>query len=123
MKWNNTNTKHKGDYTENLAKNFLIENKLKIIAQNFNCRYGEIDIIAKNADAFIFIEVKYRKQNQFGGAISAVAISKQEKIRSTAQFFLQQHQLNEYNTPCRFDIVAIDGNISKPQITWLPNAF
>ena len=123
MQWNKANTKLKGDYTEDIAKQYLINNKLKILTQNFHCRYGEIDLIAKSENTIVFIEVKYRSKNQFGGAIAAVSAMKQQKIRATAQFFLQQQRLNEYNTDCRFDVIAIDGCISTPEITWLPNAF
>lgn len=108
---------------ENVAKQFLINNQCKIIVQNYQCKFGEIDIIAKLHNIIVFIEVKYRKSEQYGGAISAVPISKQKKIKKTARFFLQQLKLNEYNTNCRFDTVTLQGDVSKPEITWLPNAF
>lgn len=123
MIWNKTTTKDIGDQTELLAKNYLIEKGLTIITENFHSPFGEIDIIAKLASCIIFIEVKYRKKNNFGGAISCISASKQEKIKKTALFFLQQQQLNEYNTACRFDVIALDGDINHPHITWLTNAF
>lgn len=116
-------TKQIGDQGELIAKRYLLAQGLKIVTQNFHCRLGEIDIIAKSADCFIFIEVKFRHQNQFGGAISAVSASKQDKIKKSARIYLQQQQLNEYNTACRFDVIALDGDRNQPQITWLTNAF
>ena len=123
MLWNKPSTKNIGDQAELRAKKFLEANGLAIVAQNFHCRLGEIDIIAKSSDTLIFVEVKYRQKSQFGGAISAVSLTKQEKIKKSARIYLQQQQLNEYNTSCRFDVVAIDGDMSQPSITWLTNAF
>ena len=77
-------------------------------------------------DTLVFIEVKYRRNNTFGGAIAAISHKKKQKIRQTAKFYLQQHGLNAYNTPCRFDVVTLQGNSdnrSTPQITWLKNTF
>ena len=76
----------------------------------------------KDGNCVVFVEVKYRKNKAFGGAISAVSISKQEKIRRAAAFFLQQQGLNAYNTACRFDIIAIEGG-HIPEFIWLKNAF
>jgi len=71
----------------------------------------------------VFIEVKFRKSNAFGGGLASVDVTKQKKIQLCAKYYLQQQQLNEYNTDCRFDIIALDGNIQQPKITWIKNAF
>lgn len=120
---NNTTTKKLGDCWEQYAERYLISRGLTLFAKNFHSRQGEIDLIMKDADCIVFVEVKYRKSNHFGGAISAVTYQKQQKIIKTAAFFLQQQKLNEYNTACRFDIVAIEGDANKPNIQWLKNAF
>lgn len=83
---------------------------------------GEIDLIMLDEGTKVFVEVKFRKSANFGGAISSVSISKQQKITKTAAIFLQQQGLNAYNTACRFDIVAIEGEVN-PEIIWLKNAF
>jgi putative endonuclease len=75
------------------------------------------------ADTWVFFEVKYRRSNSFGGAISAISGQKQQKIRQCAAYYLQQAGLNEYNTSCRFDVIALQGDITNPEITWLKNAF
>jgi len=108
---------------EALAADYLKAQGLSIIEQNFRCKAGEIDLIAKDSECFVFVEVKYRKGKQFGGALYAISSAKQEKIIKTAQFFLQQAKLNEYNTPCRFDAVTLQGASSNPEISWLKNAF
>lgn len=117
------NTKEKGEITETLATDYLVEQGLIFQEKNRYSRMGEIDIIMKEGETFVFVEVKYRASAQFGGAISAISASKQQKIKKTAAFYLQQCGLNEYNTPCRFDVIALQGNINDIDITWLKNAF
>ena len=112
-----------GDIAEQIAATHLTEKGLVVVANNVHCRQGEIDLIMKDHDTFVFIEVKYRKNTSFGGAIAAIPYKKQQKIIKTATIYLQQQGLKEYNTPCRFDVVAIDGDLNHPEITWLKNAF
>jgi len=113
-----------GNKWEQVAEHYLAnQHGLTPLKTNFHCRLGEIDLIMKEHNVICFIEVKYRQSNQFGGAISAVTAKKQQKLTKTAQFFLQQQGLNEYNTNCRFDVVAIEGDSHHPKITWLKNAF
>lgn len=124
MPWTKPVTTRKtGDITERYAGDFLVAQGLIITEKNFTCRLGEIDIIVKDADTYVFVEVKYRASMSFGGAISAISAKKQQKIRKTAAFYLQQCGLNEYNTSCRFDVIALQGNINNLDITWLKNAF
>jgi len=124
LSWINVqSTQDKGQTSENFALQYLVDNGLQYLTKNYRNRQGEIDIILLEDDIYVFVEVKYRKNNQFGGAISAVSYKKTQKIKQCAKFYLQQEGLNEYNTPCRFDIIALEGDINKPQITWLKNAF
>jgi len=124
LSWINIDsTQDKGQTSESFALQYLVDNGLQYLAKNYRNRQGEIDIILLEGNIYVFVEVKYRKNNQFGGAISAVTYKKTQKIKQCAKFYLQQEGLNEYNTPCRFDIIALEGDINKPQITWLKNAF
>jgi putative endonuclease len=116
-------TRETGNVTETFAVNYLVKKGLILQDKNRHSRMGEIDIIMKEDETFVFIEVKYRSSELFGGAISAISEKKQQKIRKTAAFYLQQCGLNEYNTSCRFDVVALQGNINNLDITWLKNAF
>ena len=100
-----------------------MEKGLQLVTTNFHSRGGEIDLIMQDKDVLTFVEVKYRKNDTFGGPLSAISISKQKKIKQCAAFYMQQAQLNEYNTLCRFDVVALQGNINQPHVTWLKNAF
>ncbi|MDO6425854.1 YraN family protein [Thalassotalea sp. 1_MG-2023] len=126
MFWNkkSSNNSHNtsGQHWESKALEYLEKQQLIFVTANFHSRQGEIDLIMKEGNCVVFVEVKYRKNKAFGGAISAVSISKQEKIRRTAAFFLQQQGLNAYNTACRFDIIAIEGG-NIPEFIWLKNAF
>ena len=129
MLWNNkasakdTSSTDKGQITESYAEQYLSKQGLRLIERNFYSRQGEIDLIMLDGDTYVFIEVKYRKSKEFGGAIAAVSASKQKKIKHCVTFYLHQSDLNEYNTPCRIDVVALEGNIAQPDVTWLKNAF
>ncbi len=124
MLWTNkANTVTKGKNSEQLAAHYLAEHGLILQTANFQNRRGEIDLIMTELDIWVFVEVKYRKNTHFGGAIAAVSVKKQQKIKQCAAFYLQQAGLNEYNTPCRFDVIAMQGDINNPEITWLKNAF
>lgn len=124
MLWNKKqSTRATGAITEQFAKQYLINLGLTFVDENIHCRQGEIDLIMKDKDILVFIEVKYRKNSNFGGAISAVSKAKQNKIKYCSTFYLHKMNLNEYNTPCRFDVIALEGDINQPQVTWLKNAF
>jgi len=115
-----------GQLNEKISSQYLRRQGLRFITKNFHSRQGEIDLIMQDNDTLVFIEVKYRRNNNFGGAIAAISHIKKQKIRQTAKFYLQQHGLNAYNTPCRFDVVTLQGDNnthSTPQITWLKNTF
>ncbi len=124
MTWIKADTSHaRGRATEAFAEQYLIQQGLIPIDRNVHCRQGEIDLIMKENQILVFVEVKYRKNNHFGGAISAIPQSKQDKIKHCVAFYLHKVNLNEYNTPCRFDVIALEGDINQPQVTWLKNAF
>jgi len=124
LSWIKKQTSHdKGIATEEFAKQHLVQQGLTFIDKNIHCRQGEIDLIMKDNQTLVFVEVKYRKNNHFGGAISAIPQSKQNKIKHCVAFYLHKVNLNEYNTPCRFDVIALEGDINQPQVTWLKNAF
>jgi putative endonuclease len=122
--WNKkTTSTDKGQITERFAEQYLTEQGLTLIERNFHSRQGEIDLIMLEGNTYVFIEVKYRKNSQFGGAIAAIPASKQKKIKHSVTFYLHQAGLNEYNTACRIDVIALEGEITQPQVTWLKNAF
>ena len=111
--------RNKGEYFERQARLFLEMNGLSFISSNYHCRQGELDLIMKDQDALIFVEVRYRSSNQFGGAIASITASKQQKIRHTARYYLLKNGLNEAHQACRFDVVYFENG----QCHWLKNAF
>ena len=119
----NNSTVNKGKATELQAQHYLESQGLTLHTCNFHSRGGEVDLIMQDQDTYVFVEVKYRKNNLFGGALSTISNKKIQKIKQCATYYLQHKQINAYNTPCRFDVVALEGDINKPTITWLKNAF
>jgi len=115
---------NKGKAAEEIACGHLIKNGLKLIDKNFYSRYGEVDLIMQDKDTLVFIEVRYRKNLDYGGALESVTPSKQKKIQTTALYYMQKKG-TEYNT--RFDVVALTGNDinnqKKLSIEWIQNAF
>lgn len=97
--------KVKGNFGENLACEFLEKNGYEILERNFNCYYGEIDIIASDKKEIVFVEVKTRCQGTYGEPIEAVDKNKRKHIYNTASYFLYKTNLLEANV--RFDVVEI----------------
>lgn len=119
MKWGiKINRRLMGKNGEQLAAGYLTENGYFILKMNYNCRIGEIDIIATKNNVIIFVEVKYRNTDIYGYAIEAVGIHKQNKIRRVAQYFLIS-EFNNTDIACRFDVIGIDGD----KLTHIENAF
>ncbi|WP_298644848.1 YraN family protein [uncultured Cardiobacterium sp.] len=108
----------RGRAGEKRAAAYLKAQGLVIVANNFRSRYGEIDLIARDGAVLVFVEVRSRAAGAQVSAAASIGAAKREKIRKTAQVYLQQHHPT---TPpdCRFDAVCIDG----AEITWLRAAF
>ena len=115
-------TNKRGQWAERLAEDYLIKHGLKLIRRNYSCRMGEIDLIMQERDAIIFVEVRYRKDDQFGGGIESIDFRKQKKLNNTAMHYLQEYDSHQ-DHPCRFDAMIISGDASKPSINWITNAF
>ena len=110
-----------GSRGEKLALKYLKKQGLLLHEKNYHCRYGEIDLIMWHGDYLTFIEVRYRKNQQYGGALESITQLKQDKLRRSAQDYLIRTKNNA--TPCRFDILCLNGNLNKPEYQWIQNAF
>lgn len=110
-----------GNHAENLALKYLIDHGLKSVTRNYRCRFGEIDLIMTDAGCLVFVEVRYRRNQKFGGSLQSIDARKQTKLRRTAQNYLVHHKMND--SPCRFDILCLDGPPANPEIEWIKNAF
>lgn len=97
---------------------FLNAQGYKILELNYNCKFGEIDIIAKDGNYLVFCEVKYRKTKEAGLPEEAVTSYKQKRIVSSALFYMRFHHLPD-NTEVRFDVVSILGS----ELSVIKNAF
>lgn len=97
-----------GKKYELIATNFLKENGYKILENNYKNKIGEIDIICKDENYIVFVEVKYRASAKFGRPIEAITPHKQMKIRQTATFYLKCKRLLDSNI--RFDAIEILDN-------------
>ncbi|RCU49873.1 MULTISPECIES: YraN family protein [Corallincola] len=107
-----------GEAYEQRARAYLERHQLKFVTANFHCRGGEIDLVMREDNTWVFVEVKYRKSGSHGGALAAIDEKKIHRLRHTVQLFLQQKGLDESLTPCRIDVVAITGD----QYEWIRNA-
>jgi len=112
-----------GSAFEQMAKEYLLRHNLNYICENFNCKVGEIDLIMSQGDCLIFVEVKQRANNNYGGALSAVTAKKQQRIIKSAMFYCTKHKINFEQQACRFDVVAITGASPPYEIQWVKNAF
>ncbi len=111
-----------GTLGENSVVKHLKKHKYKIVDRNYTSRFGEIDIIAKNKEFLLFVEVKTRKENSLVSGASAVDVAKQQKITLTAQDYLIK---NETDLQPRFDVAEViyAQNNKNPKINYIENAF
>ncbi|MGP8153967.1 MAG: YraN family protein [Smithella sp.] len=110
-----------GKQGEKIAADFLKKNGYRIIEKNFRCVLGEIDIIAREKDELVFIEVKTRKSGELGYPEQAVGTKKQKKMSQLALWYLQKK--NTTDAQARFDVVAITISASGKEIKLIKNAF
>ena len=111
--------KQTGDAWELKARRRLEGKGLRFVAANVRGRGGEIDLIMKDGQTIVFVEVRYRQSSRFGGAAASVTLAKQQKLLQTAHLWLARHNGSFDTVDCRFDVVAFTGNA----IDWLKNAF
>ena len=107
-----------GRFGEVIASRYLRCHGYDVICAHYNCRLGEIDIVAEDGDYLVFCEVKYRKSTGYGSPIEAVNTTKQNKIRQVARFYLFKNQIAQ-DKPVRFDVIGILGD----DITYIKDAF
>jgi putative endonuclease len=112
---------HQGDAYESLACEFLQAAGLSVVARNWRCRLGEIDLVMREGATLIFVEVRKRSAQQFGGASASISSSKLKKIEAAAALYLADFS----RTPdCRIDAVIFDVNAASTQQThpeWIKN--
>ena len=109
---------NRGRDAEDTAAAFLRSRGLTILERNYRCRLGEIDLIARDGETTVFVEVRRRASSSFGGAAASITASKRLKLLKAAR-----HYMSRLRTfpQCRFDALLIEGE--PPHIDWIRNAF
>ena len=116
------NNRNIGSIGEDIAAAYLSTKGYQIIMRNFYySNFGEIDIIAKDGDVLVFIEVKANRTKNFGKPEFRVGISKQRQIYKVAQVYISYNNIR--TTDCRFDVVGIEMGYNTNEITHFENAF
>lgn len=107
-----------GAVYEQLAEQYLQQQGLITVERNFSCKLGELDLVMRQGNQLIFVEVKYRASDAYGGASAAISHRQQQKLLRTAQLYLQR---SRHQGPCRFDVLTISG--AEPyQYNWMQSA-
>lgn len=104
---------------EDDALAFLLAQGLTLEARNYRCRIGEIDLIMREGDTTVFVEVRYRRGGRHGGALASISRGKMRRVANSALVYLKQR--GRKDTPIRFDVVAIDG--TDADLRWVRSAF
>lgn len=111
-----------GDRWETLALKELERAGLRLIERNWHCRFGELDLIMRDGEALVFVEVRYRDAADSGSALASVGSAKRAKLVRAAQSYLAQHATATQRV-CRFDVIAFDGDDDGVHSEWVRNAF
>jgi putative endonuclease len=123
-------THQKGAAAEDAALLYLQQRGFVLVAQNFNTRFGELDLIVEQPSLLLFVEVRQRKANALVSAVDSVTPAKQKKIIQSAMIFLQEFpKYQDY--ACRFDVIALTtststrsaANVGSDEIEWIEAAF
>lgn len=109
-----------GTAAEDLALRYLEARGLILVGRNFRCRAGELDLIMRDGQHLVFVEVRSRGHNRFGTPAESVTRRKQQRLLRAAALYLQRQHLD---LPCRFDVVAILHAESEPRMEWIRDAF
>lgn len=105
----------KGAAAECAAAQMLAARGLSVIARNFRVKGGEIDLVCRDGDTTVFVEVRLRTRQDYGGAAASITATKQRRLILAARHWLARHG----ETPCRFDAVLSDGET----LEWIRDAF
>jgi putative endonuclease len=107
-----------GAAAERLAAAFLARHGLEVVQANYRCRFGEIDLVLRDGDTIVFVEVRLRASDRYGGAAYSVDRRKQARLVAAARLWLA----GKKDLPCRFDVVLMD-RLDASRIEWIRDAF
>lgn len=112
----------RGAWAEGVALSHLRGAGLDLVARNYRCRRGELDLIMRQGAVLVFVEVRHRASARFGDALESVDWRKRTRLLATAAHFLQAHPAAA-RSACRFDVVSVSGAQDSAEVRWVPNAF
>jgi putative endonuclease len=110
-----------GRHGEQAAEQFLRAQGYEIVARNYRCSYGEIDLVARDRDTLVFVEVRTQSGPMFGDPLESVTRRKQRQIAKAAWHYVVRHRVEDQ--PLRFDVIGISWNNAAPQIVHVKGAF
>ncbi len=111
-------TQTRGKLAEALSADFLQKHGLRLIARNYRCRMGEIDLILADGPTLVFAEVRLRRNRDYGGAAASITTAKRQRILSAARHYL----MGKAEQDCRFDVLLLDA-LDADRIEWIKDAF
>jgi putative endonuclease len=114
-------TQQSGALAETWALEYLQAQGLQLLAKNFRCALGEVDLVMQEAKELVFIEVRQRQSKHFGGALGSVSLAKQRRLQKAAQWWLMKRYGSAAWPSCRFDVLAFEGSALAP--LWVRAAF
>ena len=119
------NSRDRGRDAELACCKYLQQQGLKLLAKNYHGRRGELDLVMRDNNTVVFVEVRFRKNDAYGGALESITSSKQEKLRITAEQYLQRETELKNG---RFDVVAMSEKVQNNgsmfySFEWIKNAF
>ena len=117
-----TAAQSRGTDAEARACAYLQQHGLRLIARNYRCRRGEIDLIMRDADNLVFIEVRYRRQSRYGSGLESVDARKRARITCCATQYLQAHPIAA-TLAARFDVIGMTPDSNGLRFEWIRNAF
>lgn len=112
----------RGRDAEERACRFLAAHGLALVARNYRCRQGEIDLIMRDGGTIVFVEVRYRGNRRFAGGAESVDHRKRSKLTAAALHYLQRHP-DAATRPARFDVIAVAPGAAASSLQWIRNAF
>lgn len=111
-----------GAFAEQEALQHLEQQGLTLVARNWRCPQGELDLVMYDGATLVFVEVRYRRHHAWGGALESIDARKQQRLVRAAQAFLVK-ETQWINYPCRFDVIAMTGAPTSYHLEWIANAF
>ena len=112
----------RGRAAEDAALGFLESQGCVLLHRNYRCRLGEIDLVMRDGGSLVFVEVRARESEAYGGAAASIGHAKQRRLAAAARHFLMTHP-REAALPARFDVVAISGPGGENSPHWIRAAF